>query len=196
MVLGVLDGSLRKRYLQENELTFVKAISLALQFESIESQSKILSNAMHSVITNETNIKTDYNATRLSRSNASKRFNENKRVFSLRIFSSISKMSSLWEKNTIIARNWIILKLSVLLKRKIRFLEKWLTFPQIILKVNHSLPNQISEEELQIGIAIDDIWVPNLMSKNKSLNSDTSTIKLKIQAEMLNTIVSRHWGRL
>lgn len=55
MVLGVLDTSLRKRYLEDN-LTFEKALSLAQQFESNEGQSRILSNVMHSVGINESHL--------------------------------------------------------------------------------------------------------------------------------------------
>lgn len=35
MVLVILDNALRKRYLQENDLTFEKALMLAIQFESM-----------------------------------------------------------------------------------------------------------------------------------------------------------------
>lgn len=47
LVLCVLDDSLRKRYLQDNDLEFDKGIALGIQFETIEIQSSILSNALH-----------------------------------------------------------------------------------------------------------------------------------------------------
>lgn len=46
LILDVLDTSLWKRYLQEDDLTFEKTYSLALQFEAIESQSRMLSHVM------------------------------------------------------------------------------------------------------------------------------------------------------
>lgn len=46
LVLGVIDNSLRKRLLQEDGVTFEKATNLALQFETAESQSKLLTTAL------------------------------------------------------------------------------------------------------------------------------------------------------
>lgn len=46
MVLGVLDGALRKRFLQDDELPYEKATMLATQFEAIESESRLIGNAM------------------------------------------------------------------------------------------------------------------------------------------------------
>lgn len=46
LVLDVIDISLRKRLLHEDVLSFEKVTSLALQFESLESQSRLLNSAL------------------------------------------------------------------------------------------------------------------------------------------------------
>lgn len=56
MVLGVTDGSLRKIYLQEDTLTFDWTIGLAIQFETIGTQNRILNNATHAVCINQSNV--------------------------------------------------------------------------------------------------------------------------------------------
>lgn len=59
LVLGVLDGALRKCYLQDDEVSFDKATPLGTQFEAIESESNAMpfsSLNTHHVSVSEQNI--------------------------------------------------------------------------------------------------------------------------------------------
>lgn len=181
LVLGVLDISLRKRLLQEDELSFKKATRLALQFGTLESQNNFLSSALRVSNVNSVNNQGIRSKSKMKKSN------------------SIPNQT---KPNVIHCRSLIIQSIVVLPTGRFEHIAKRKDNQCFAMKrskssnkVNmmdneeNSIPDLGTVGNMEIGISINDVWVGNILDFGKNKDRDKLVIQLSLQGKKINVLL-------